>query len=393
MFDQVSTNDLYGSPDSGSQQLGQQNFASLFPGADAAYKNQDGTYTVIKYGQGGDGGFDFRATGTIGPNGQPQVGQFQRNDVASTGQMAGQFGLGAAALFGGLGALGTGPFGGAGAVGGAGGAGAAGAVDPVAGYLATGGAEGSLAGSGFTGAIPGAAGAVPAAAGAIPGVGAVGAASGGGGILGTIGQTLGLSNGQVLSGAGNLLNAGLGVWSSNKAADAQRDAAAQSNALLEKMYDTTRADNLPALQARNAGLTGYQNLLKDPSSVTSDPGYQFGMKQGIAAYDNSGAARGMRLSGAQAKGLTRFGQDYAGTKYDNSLTRYGNLAGLGQVGAGTIANAASNYGNQASQNITGAGNAAASGYIGGANAVAGGVNNFLRSYQDSELLRRIGMGG
>lgn len=260
----------------------------------------------------------------------------------------------------------------------------AGGADPMTAYLTTGASEGSTIGNALTGA-GGAAGAVGSGTTA--------------GTLGTIGNFLGGAtsalggSGGLLNLGGNLLNSYLGYKASNKAADAQINASREANALAKYMYDQTRTDNMPALNARNAGLTGYQNLLQNPSSITSDPGYQFGFQQGQAAYDNSGSARGMRLSGAQAKALTKFGQDYGQTKFNESLNRYGNLAGLGQTGSGTIANAGMNYANTAGNNITGAGNAAASGYIGGANAITGGISNFLKGWQENSLLKQLGLGG
>lgn len=374
-----------------------------------AKRNPDGTFTVIRTAPGSSDPMSGQiGTVSVGPDGKislnggwqeykPQSDSSFFKDMALTGLAAG------GALYG-MGALG-------GSIGGGAGAGvAAGASDPMAAYLTSGGvegsfgvggtgvlgtagangigsyltgmggAEGSLAGAGFTGATP-TASMLPA------GVG------GGGGLMGTIGNFLGTNPTTTANLIGNGISTIGGLYAQNQAVKAQQEAAAQSNALLKSMYDQTRADNLPALQARNNGLTGYQNLLQNPSSITSDPGYQFGFNQGQAAYDNSGAARGMRLSGAQAKALTRYGQDYAGTKYDNALNRYGNLAGLGQVGSGTIANSGMNYGNQAANNITGAGNSAAAGYIGGANTIAGGVNNFLRYWNENNLLKQIGLGG
>lgn len=263
--------------------------------------------------------------------------------------------------------------------------------DPVSAYLTNGASEGSTIGNALTGA-GGSAGAV--GAGTTAGtLGTIGNA------LGSVGNLMGKKTingfglGDALSLGGNLLNSYLGYNAANKAADAQVNAANQANQLAKYMYDQTRQDNMPALEARNAGLTGYQNLLKNPGSVTQDPGYQFGFQQGQNAYDNSGAARGMRLSGAQAKALTRYGQDYAGTKYNEALGRYGQLAGIGQPGTNTIAGAGQNYSNQFSQNTTGAGNAAAAGYIGGANAISGGISNFLRNWQESNLLKQLGIGG
>ena len=257
-------------------------------------------------------------------------------------------------------------------------AGASGA-DPLAGYLTTGASEGSTIGNALTGA-GGAAGAV-----------------GAGTAAGNIGTAMSflpsLSGSNWLNLGGNLLNSYLGNRATNRAVDAQVNAGREANALNERMFNQIRTDNLPALEARNAGLSGYRNLLQNPGQIVNDPGYKFGFDQGVAGYDNSGAARGMRLSGGQAKALTRFGQDYGQTKFNESLNRYGNLAGLGGAGSQTIAGAGQNYANTAGQNITGIGNAQASGYIGGANAITGGISNFLRNYQESNLLRQLGIGG
>lgn len=237
---------------------------------------------------------------------------------------------------------------------------------------ATGGAmegAGALMGAGLGGSIGAAAPVLPGTATAL---------TAGGGLLGGLGS-LGSSIGDALKGngglVGNLLGTGAQLIGAGKAADAVGNAADKSNELLRYMYDTTRADNMPALNARNQSLTQATSLLANPSSITSDPGYQFGLSQGIKAYDNSGSAKGMRLSGQQAKALTQYGQDYGGTKLTESLNRLMAVAGGGQAGAGTIANAGSNYANAAASNIGSAGTANALVNASMGNNLAGGINN------------------
>lgn len=273
-------------------------------------------------------------------------------------------------------------FTGSGALSGLGGGGSIGAgAAPVnaldAYYGGLGGVDGSLVGSGFTGVAPASASLLPAG---------VGGGSGVGGILDKIGLS-GISNNTLLNVGGNLLSGFLGSNAANKAADAQIAAADRANALAKYMYDTTRSDNMPALQARNYGLTGYQNLLNNPGSVTSDPGYQFGLNQGVQALDRSAAARGNLYSGQQIKAAQRYGQDYGGTKYDAALNRQGNLAGLGQIGAQTIANSGQNYANNAGQNMLGQGNAQGSAYVGSSNAWNGAIGNALNNYQQQQFLQ------
>jgi hypothetical protein len=159
------------------------------------------------------------------------------------------------------------------------------------------------------------------------------------------------------------------------AARSQADAAAASTKLQRDQFDQTRADNAPLLGARNDALSQIQNLLKNPNGITNDPGYQFGVDQGTRALNSGAASRGMTYSGAAGKALTRFGNDYAGTKLDASYNRLSNLAGMGQVGANNNQQAGMNYANNAGNNMIGAANA------GGAAAMSGarGWGNALNS--------------
>ncbi len=55
--------------------------------------------------------------------------------------------------------------------------------------------------------------------------------------------------------------------------------------------------------------------------VYKDPGYQFGMSEGIKGVETSASARGMQLSGATLKGINRFATDYSSTKYNEAFNR------------------------------------------------------------------------
>ena len=130
---------------------------------------------------------------------------------------------------------------------------------------------------------------------------------------------------------------------------------------------------------------------------TNNPAYQFQLKQGQQQLDRSNAARGMGYSGAQMKASQEYGQGLASQQYDKEYNRasgefgdyYNRLAGLaqgGQQAATTLgsygnqyANAGSNtlgsLGGSLQNNLGQAANARASGYIGGANAINGGIQN------------------
>lgn len=146
-----------------------------------------------------------------------------------------------------------------------------------------------------------------------------------------------------------------------------------------------------------SGLAALGQMLTTPFSfdatkLDQTPGYQFTLQQGTKALQNSAAAQGLGLSGAQEKGLLSYATGLAdqtyGNQYNRALqqyqTNYGiandmvnrlsGLASLGQNAAAGVGNAgmqtASNIGNL----ITGAGNAQAAGTVGSANALSSGLS-------------------
>ena len=125
-----------------------------------------------------------------------------------------------------------------------------------------------------------------------------------------------------------------------------------------------------------------QNLLKNPSSITSDPGYQFGLKQGANQLNNRAAASGNYYSGAQMKAAQQFGQDYAGTKLDQSLNRLTTVAGLGQVGANNNQSNNTNFGAAGGNSLQQGGNIRAGGYLGGFTTANNAANNWMQDQYD-----------
>lgn len=206
---------------------------------------------------------------------------------------------------------------------------------------------------------------------------------------------------------------------SSNAASAQAGAARDANQTQLQMYNQTRTDNMPALGARNDALARLEALLGvggnphtagfgslsgslNVGDVTKDPGYQFGLTQGQTALDHQMAARGMRDSGAALKAASRYGTDYATTKYDDAFNRaqtnrqlqlnpLQSLAGLGQTGASTIAQAGMNSSNNISANQIGAGNAQAANSLAQGNIWGGAVNQLAGWYQN--YARPSGGGG
>jgi hypothetical protein len=232
----------------------------------------------------------------------------------------------------------------------------------------------------------------------------------------------------------------VGLVASNKASSAQQSAANRATDVAAETADQQVAlqreifEKQTELQKpfREAGLAGQNRLMEllgiggkagapgygryataefGADKFKADPGYAFRMSEGMKALERSAAARGGLLSGATLRGTQRFGQDLASQEYQNAFNRFQAeragtlnpfqaLAGTAQSGAnvlgqqagqmGTnISNALGSYGSAAQGNIIGAGNAQASGYMGAANAIGGGVGQGINFYQNQQLLNRL----
>jgi hypothetical protein len=175
----------------------------------------------------------------------------------------------------------------------------------------------------------------------------------------------------------------------SKATDTANAASAADRALQERMYTQTRADNMPALESRNAALGKMRELLgiagpgstaTPTSSLMADPGYQFRLKTGMDQRTAALNARGMRNSPAAVKELERYGQDYASNEYGNTVNRLSTAAGLGQAGASTIANAGQNYATNTGNNLLSTGNFNAAGQIAQGNIYGNAANQLAGWY-------------
>jgi|GEM_PF-7004550 len=107
----------------------------------------------------------------------------------------------------------------------------------------------------------------------------------------------------------------------------------------DNKYNQVRSDEANYMALGEQGLAGYSGLLRDPNTITSDPGYQFQLNQGVQALDRSAAAKGLVLSGAQQKAVDQYGQDYASTSLDKILSRYKTAIDVGQTATTQVNNA------------------------------------------------------
>jgi len=210
----------------------------------------------------------------------------------------------------------------------------------------------------------------------------------------------------------------LGAKASRDASSAQQQAAAQASDVQRDIFERQAELQAPF---REAGLKGQNRLMEllgiggtagapgygryataefTPEKFQADPGYAFRMSEGMKALERSAAARGGLLSGATLRGTQRYGQDLASQEYQNAFNRYQAeragtlnpyqaLAGTAQSSANVLGQQAGQLGQQLGSNIIGSGNAQASGYIGQANAIAGGLGQGLNFYQNQQLLNRL----
>ena len=77
-----------------------------------------------------------------------------------------------------------------------------------------------------------------------------------------------------------------------------------------------------------------QNLLSNPSTITSTPGYQFNLQQGLQAQQAQQAAQGRLVSGGGLLQAQQFGQQYATSNLQQQQNLLATLSGANQAPAG-----------------------------------------------------------
>lgn len=182
------------------------------------------------------------------------------------------------------------------------------------------------------------------------------------------------------------------------------------SAAIAKYYEEQNAQNSaleadPTYGSLMRAYRGGEEFNFDGKDLASDPGYKFGLDQGLQGIDRAQAARGGFLSGAAIKEATRYNEDYAGTKFNDAFNRnltswntnlgaynqqrnslYDMLTGVSrtgqnsaaQVGTSNVASA-----NAIGNNMIGAGNSQAAGIVAGANGLTNGINQAVNALNTS----------
>jgi hypothetical protein len=132
----------------------------------------------------------------------------------------------------------------------------------------------------------------------------------------------------------------------------------------------------------------------------ADPGYAFRLGEGQKQLERTAAARGGLLSGGALKAATRFGQEMGSQEYTNAFNRYQaertarlqplqSLTGMGQTTGQQISNAGQTMASNVGNDITNSAAARASGYVGGANAVTGGLSQYLNYTNNQNIANAL----
>jgi hypothetical protein len=136
----------------------------------------------------------------------------------------------------------------------------------------------------------------------------------------------------------------------------------------------------------------------------ADPGYAFRLSEGQKALERSAAARGGLLSGGTGKALQRFGQEMGSQEYTNAFNRYQaertarlqplqSLTGMGQSTGQQISQSGQQMASNVGDAMGSSAAARASGYVGSANALTGGLNTYLNYSQGQNYLGALRGGG
>jgi hypothetical protein len=196
----------------------------------------------------------------------------------------------------------------------------------------------------------------------------------------------------------------IGGYAANKAADTQAGATKRAADLQYKQYREDVARQKPFY---DVGVNALPELVKaskyTPFSMQTfqqDPGYAFRLKEGQKRLERSAAARGGLISGAALKAATEYGQEMGSQEYTNAFNRYQaertarlnplqSLTGMGQTTAQQIGSAGRSMASNVGEAIGSGAAARASGYVGTANALTGGLGTYLNYTQNQNLLASL----
>jgi hypothetical protein len=178
-----------------------------------------------------------------------------------------------------------------------------------------------------------------------------------------------------------------------KAISGLKSSSGSQYVLKQEDYDRLKADVDAQLAKQKAAKEGgsFGSLAKrfTLDDFIKEPGYDFRLNEGNQALDRSASARGNLFSGAQAKALTDYNQDFASNEYGNAYNRftadqgnlYNRLSGIVGGGQQALQNQTGLYGNAANYAI-GAGNVNAANTQAQMGALTSGIGAMGSAWQN-----------
>ena len=209
--------------------------------------------------------------------------------------------------------------------------------------------------------------------------------------------------------AATVASAAIGASSARSAASTQASAADRAAELQREQFERQVELQAPFREAGVRALPELEAASRytpfGMDQFTADPGYGFRLSEGQKALDRQAAARGGLISGGALKAAQRYGQEMGSQEYTNAFNRYQterqarlnplqSLAGMAQTSVGQLGQAGQAMASGVGEAGAAAAQARASGYMGGANALSQGLNQYLNYRQGQErnalLSRAIG---
>jgi hypothetical protein len=212
--------------------------------------------------------------------------------------------------------------------------------------------------------------------------------------------------------AATVASAVIGAGAASSAAKTQASAANRAAELQREQFERQVELQAPFREAGVRALPELETASRytpfGMQQFTADPGYGFRLSEGQKALDRQAAARGGLISGGALKAAQRYGQEMGSQEYTNAFNRYQterqarlnplqSLAGMAQTSVGQLGQAGQAMASNVGEAIGAGAQARASGYMGTANALSQGLNQYLNYSQGQErnalLSRAIGGGG
>lgn len=132
-----------------------------------------------------------------------------------------------------------------------------------------------------------------------------------------------------------------------KAGRARSNAAQNTIDMQQGIYDQSRQDAMPWLQAGQNALAQLEQVNKgDYSAFQDSPDYQFALQQGLQGLDRSAAARGSLYSGGQQADVLNYASGLASQNLGNYRNNLMQLSSAGQGQSQYLGQLGNQFGNQ-----------------------------------------------